>query len=146
MDDKYFTMDINPFLYANYPIEGKYTFTHRDTEEYGVVPSKALFIRSYYLMSADRNVNKNWRMSYFPYTYNLGIVYKEDWVNLTNQMVNDAIDKPISPSSTYYELLRKRFEFMRHGDYNIKVNYILPGEKQKAEYKYKYKNLNEYRF
>ncbi|MDM1398062.1 hypothetical protein HX049_12865 [Myroides odoratimimus] len=146
MDDKYFIMDINPFLYANYPLEGKYTFTHRDTQEYGVVPSKALFIRSYYLMSADRNVNKNWRMSYFPYTYNLGLVYKEDWVNLTNQMVNDAIDKPISSSSVYYELLRKRFEFMRHGDYNIKVNYVLPGEKQKVEYKYKYRNLNEFRF
>lgn len=146
MDDKYFTTDINPFLYANYPIEGKYTFTHRDTHQFGIVPSKALFIRSYYLMSADRNANKNWRMSYFPYTYNLGQVYKEDWVNLTNQMVNDAIDKPISPSSVYYELLRKRFEFMRYGDYNIKMNYVLPGEKQKAGYQYKYKNLNEFRF
>ncbi|MFM9403419.1 Ig-like domain-containing protein [Myroides odoratimimus] len=146
LEDKYFTVDINPYLYATYPIEGKYTFTHRDTEDYGVVPSKALFIRSYYLMSADRNANKTWRMSYFPYTYNLGQVYKEDWVNLTNQMVNDAIDQPISPSSAYYELLRRRFEFMRTGDYNIKVKYTLPGERQKAEYIYKYKNLNEFRF
>ena len=146
LDDKYFTIDINPYLYANYQGEWQYTFTHRDTDEYGIVPSKALFIRSYYLMSADRNVNKTWRMSYFPYTYNLGQIYKEDWVNLTDQIANDAIDHPLVPNSIYYELLRKRFEFMRHGDYNIKLHYILPGDRQKATYQYKYKNLNEFRF
>lgn len=146
LDDKYFTLDINPYLYANYTSEGRYTFTNRDTDEYGIPPSKALFIRSYYLMSADRNVNKTWRMSYFPYTYNLGQIYKEDWVNLTNQIANDAMDHPIVPSSVYYELLRKRFEFMRHGEYKINLNYTLPGDRQKTTYQYKYKNLNEFRF
>lgn len=145
LDDRYFKEDIYPYLYENYPIEGRYEVTYRDVEDYGIIPKKAIFIRSYYLMSADYQVNKNWMTSYFPYTYNLGQVYKEDWVNLTNLMVNDEIDRPIDPNAAFYKILRKHFEFMRYGDYKIKLNYRLPGGKKESDFIYKYQNPNKFR-
>lgn len=144
LQDDYFQLDINPYLYKNYPLAG-YTITNRDTEQLGIIPTKALPITSYYLMSIENNVNSNWVRTNFPYKYNLPLLYKQDWVDLRNQIVNDYVQQKITTTNPAYPFLEKEFLFMRKGYYPVQMKYTLPGDKKATTFTYKFKNENNFR-
>ncbi|WP_430611999.1 hypothetical protein [Flavobacterium sp. JP2137] len=144
-NNTYFTVDIAPSLYAHYPIDGRYELTNRDVEEYGIVPVKALWVSNYYLQSTEHNLNLNWIQINFPYTYNLPQIYKQDWMNLREQIANDFANDVFGTSTEAYQFLGKRFEFMRYGAYEVEMNYVLPGNKKKSKHIYQFKNLNKFR-
>lgn len=145
LTDTYFTTDINPPLYSQYPLGGQYEITTRDTDDFGITPIRALPLNAHYLVSIEYDVNQNWTKSNFPFKYNLPLIYKQDWVNLKNQIVNDFVSGLIPSTHPSYTFVSKDYQFMRFGFYEIKLKYTLPGNKKVTEDIYRFKNLNNFR-
>lgn len=145
LNDEYFRTDIYPYLYRDYPLNGTYTISNRDTNELGIVPAKAIPLNAYYTTSIENDINHAWTKTNFPYKYNMPLIYKLDWVDLNNQIVNNYIDGIATSSSIAKRFLNSEYLFMRYGDYEIVVRYELPGNKQAKEYTYKFKNNNKFR-
>lgn len=138
LDDAYFKEEINPILYQPYPFDG-ITIDDRDTETYGIPPKKAVPVKSYYLNFVSYNVNQNQTRTAFPYYYLLSKVYRDDWRDLTNQIVNQiASGSPIKPEAK--RLIDSIFPSMKKENYNINMQYILPGGMTGSSAIYKFKN------
>ena len=142
LDDDYFQKDINPMLYSNLPIGGQYTVNNRETEIYGIVPARAISVNNYYLNSVQNDLNIGFVSKYFPFEYNLPMVYKADLVNIRNQIVTDFANGKIATSHPAYSFLNNQFISMKKGTYKVTLKYILPGEKQTSEGKQLFKNRN----
>ena len=145
LNDTYYTVDMYPYLYKQHPVGGNYSITSRDTDELGLPPAKALPLSTYYLTSLENDINPTWLKSNFPFKYNLPLIYKQDWVNLRDQIVNDYVDGTIDSNNTAYPFLTKEYTFMRYGFYEILLKYRLPGNRKTTEYTYKFKNNNQIR-
>lgn len=145
LDNNYFKQDMNPPLYSNYPLGGVYSIINRDMEEYGIPPVKALPILSTYLTNLEYEVNETMLRTNFPYRYNLGLLYKQDWIDLQSQIVNDYINGLISNGNPVLDFLDEDYLFMRFGFYKIKLQYVLPGGVDRTSIEYKFKNPNKFR-
>jgi hypothetical protein len=145
LQDDYFGLDINPNIYNSYPFGGKYELTNRNITELGNPPVKALPLNTYYMMSIENDVNQEWTKENFPFKYNLPLVYKEDWMNLYNQIINDQVNGTITNAHPAYNLINKDYLFMRGGFYNVSIKYCLPGDKKTANFYYRFKNPNNFR-
>nr|WP_294931194.1 hypothetical protein [uncultured Flavobacterium sp.] len=144
LNDQYYILDIYPYLYMDYPLNNNYFITNRDTDDLGVIPAKAITLNSSYITNVENDVNQSWTMRNFPFKYNMPLLYKQDWDDLNNQIINDYVN------GNSNELLIKRFlasnyQFMRYGNYEIVMKYSLPGDKQANEFTYKYRNNNNFR-
>lgn len=145
LNDEYYMTDIFPYLYKDYPVNDNYSITNRDTKELGVIPSKAIPISAYYMSSIENNINQSWTKGNFPFKYNMPLLYKQDWVDLNNQIINAYINGDTSIESIAKRFLNNNFQFMRYGNYEIVMKYNLPGDKKSTEYSYKYRNNNNFR-
>ncbi|MBF7093167.1 hypothetical protein IUY40_16670 [Flavobacterium sp. ALJ2] len=145
LNDEYYTTDIYPYLYRDYPLNGKYAITNRDVNELGIIPAKAISLNAYYMTSIENNVNQSWTKGNFPFKYNMPLLYKQDWVDLNNQIINDYVNGLVSSTSIANRFLNSNFLFMRYGNYEIVMKYNLPGDKKSTEFTYKYKNNNNFR-
>jgi hypothetical protein len=145
LNDEYYTTDIYPYLYKDYPLNGSFSITNRDTDELGVIPAKAIPLNAYYVTSIENDVNQSWTKGNFPFKYNMPLLYKEDWVNLNNQIINAYVNGDSRVESIAKRFLNSNFQFMRYGNYEIIMKYNLPGDKKSTEYTYKYKNNNKFR-
>lgn len=145
LDDTYFTTDLNPHLYSKYPLGGSYTFQHREVPVLGSPPKYALPILSSYLSNLEYEVNEQALRSTFPFRYNLGIEYKNDWRNMRSQIINDYVDDLIAETNPILNFLDESYLFMRYGFYNTTMKYKLPGNKKGTEVLYKFKNNNNFR-
>ena len=145
LSDDYYKIDIYPYLYRDYPLNGIYFITNRDVKELGVVPYKAIPLNSYYMTSIENDVNQSWTKSNFPFKYNLPLLYKQDWVDINNQIMNDYVDGKVGTASLAKQFLESDFLFMRYGPYEIKMKYCLPGGKKTTESVYQFKNNNNFR-
>ena len=104
LNDEYYTTDIYPYLYKDYPLNGSYTISNRDTNELGVIPAKAIPLNAYYMTSIENDVNQSWTKDNFPFKYNMPLLYKQDWVDLNNQIINAYIN-----GDTSIDSIAKRF-------------------------------------
>ena len=139
LQDAYFKQYINPTLYSQLPIAGKYQL-RRDTKEWGLIPSKAISIDNKYLTNVQNEIFSQGVENYFPYQYDLALAYKMDFVDIINQISND-VSKGIVPfSSPVRQFLKNTFTPMRKGDYYIKLIYTLPGDKKSSEALQMFKN------
>ncbi|MFH6950939.1 hypothetical protein ACHRV6_20775 [Flavobacterium sp. FlaQc-51] len=145
LNDQYYTTDIFPYLYKDYPVNGNYAISNRDTSELGVIPAKAIPVNAYYMTSIENNVNQSWTKGNFPYKYNLPLIYKQDWVDLDNQIINGYVNGDTSIETIAKRFKNSTFQFMRYGNYEIVMKYNLPGDKQANEFTYKYRNNNNFR-
>jgi hypothetical protein len=145
LQDDYFGIDINPNIYSSYPFGGTYEITSRDITAFGNPPSKALPLNAYYMMSIENDVNQTWTKQNFPFKYNLPLIYKEDWMNLYNQIVNDQVNGIITTTHPAYSLVSKDYLFMRGGFYNVSIKYSIPGDKKTSNFYYRFKNPNQFR-
>ncbi|SMP34712.1 hypothetical protein SAMN06265346_11883 [Flavobacterium hercynium] len=145
LNDEYFRTDIFPFLYRDYPVNDSYTIRNRNTEEYGIVPAKAIPLNAYYMTSIENDINHSWTKENFPYKYNMPLLYKEDWVDLNNQIMNDYFDGVAASLSIAKRFMNSRFLFMRYGNYDIEMKYNLPGNKKSSDFTYTFKNRNSFR-
>lgn len=145
LNDEYYTTDIFPYLYKDYPLNGNYSITNRDTDELGIIPAKSVPLNAYYMTSIENDVNQSWTKGNFPFKYNMPLLYKQDWVDLNNQVINAYINGDTRVESIAKRFLNSNFLFMRYGNYEIVMKYNLPGDKQSNEFTYKYKNNNNFR-
>ena len=145
LDDDYFVADINPPLYAKYPLGGQYNFQHRDGAILGTPPKFALPILSSYINNLAYEVNENMLRTTFPFRYNLGLAYKEDWVAMQSHIVNDYVDGLISDASPVLNFLDSSYLFMRYGFYKTTLRYKLPGGINGTSATYRFKNPNDFR-
>lgn len=145
LNDEYYTTDIFPYLYKDYPLNGSYSISSRDTNELGVIPAKAIPLNAYYMTSIENNVNQSWTKGNFPFKYNMPLLYKQDWIDLDNQIINAYINGDASVELIAKRFISSNFQFMRYGNYEIVMKYNLPGDKQANEFTYKYKNNNNFR-
>jgi len=145
LNDEYYNADIFPYLYKDYPLNGNFSINNRDTEELGVIPAKAIPLNAYYMSSIENNVNQAWTKGNFPFKYNMPLLYKQDWVDLNNQIINAYVNGDASADSIAKRFMGASFLFMRYGNYEIIMKYNLPGDKQSNEFVYKFKNNNNFR-
>ena len=139
LQDAYFKQYINPTLYSQLPIAGKYQL-RRDTKEWGQIPSKAISIDNHYLTSVQNEIFSQGVDNYFPYQYDLALAYKMDFVDIINQISNDVSKGMVSFSSPAHQFLKNTFTPMRKGDYYIKLIYTLPRDKKSSEALQMFKN------
>lgn len=145
LNDEYYMTDIFPYLYKDYPLNGNYSISTRDTDELGVIPAKAIPLNNYYMTSIENDVNQEWTKGNFPFKYNMPLLYKEDWIDLNNQIINAYINGDTSIESIAKRFINSNYLFMRYGYYEIVMKYNLPGDKKSTEFTYKYKNNNNFR-
>lgn len=145
LNSTYLQTDIFPFIYNPYPVGNQYLINNRDTTELGLVPVRAMPINPTYIANAENNVNLNWNKNNFPYKYNLPLIYKQDWMNIRNQVMNDYVSGLLTTNSLAYKFLNNEYTFMRFGFYDVSVKYVLPGNKKETECIYKFKNVNSFR-
>ena len=146
LDDDYFVADMNPPLYSQYPMMGgQYVFEHRDGTILGTPPKYALPLLSNYINNLEYEVNENMLRTTFPLRYNLGLAYKEDWVDIQSQIVNDQTDGLIPSGSLVLNFLDENYLFMRYGYYKTTLRYRLPGGINGSSATYKFKNPNNFR-
>ncbi|HEU4553801.1 MAG TPA: hypothetical protein VFS25_13250 [Chitinophaga sp.] len=124
-DDVYFTNDIEPVLYKEYPIHQDITISYRDTDTLGIVPRKAISILSAYLAESAGGAVSGWSKSMLPYVYNLPIYYKQDFTDLQYQVVNRFLGTP--EQNRYAGLIIGHYPFIRYGKYKVEYQYLLPG-------------------
>ena len=141
LDDPYFSEVINPILYSKLPVGGVYTITHRDISQYGLQPVKAISINNYYINSVQNDINHTNTATYFPYEYNLPLIYKQDLFDIRNQIANDLANGKLSANHSAYNFLGYTYKFMREGKYNILMKYTIPRGKSTSESTKFYKNL-----
>ncbi|WP_369049312.1 hypothetical protein [Tenacibaculum sp. UWU-22] len=144
LEDDYFTKDINPPLYAKYPLGG-YHIKNRDENVLGIPPKYAIPLLNTYVTNAEYGVNETMLQTTFPYRYNLGYVYKFDWIDIQSQIVNDYANRVISNNNPVLAFLDKNYLFMRYGYYKTTLFYTLPGNIKKSSVQYKFKNPNKFR-
>ncbi len=145
LEDSYFTADINPPLYAQYPMGGTYTFENRKVQLLGTPPKYAMPILSSYLTNLEYEVNDKTLRTTFPFRYNLGEAYKADWLDMQSQILNDYVDGLIPKGSSLLNFLDDDYLFMRYGFYETKLSYTLPGGIEGSNSTYKFKNPNRFR-
>ena len=144
LNDTYYKRDIYPILYGVHTADSKYPIT-RDASVYGYIPKKAVAINSNYITSLQYDVDISWRETRFPYRYELPVVYYLDFVELIDTVLNDQINGIIPNNSNMLKILDEDYLSMRFGNYEIDMQYTLPGNKKKSNYVYKYKNPLKYR-
>lgn len=145
LNDEYYTTDIFPYLYRDYPLNGVFEITNREVSELGVVPAKAIPLNAYYMSSIENDVNQAWTKGNFPFKYNMPLLYKQDWTDLNNQIINAYVNGEANAESIAKRFLNSNYLFMRYGNYEIVMKYNLPGDKQSNEFNYKFKNNNNFR-
>ncbi len=145
LNDEYYTADIYPYLYKDYPLNGNFSINNRDTNDLGIIPAKAIPLNAYYMTSIENDVNQTWTKANFPFKYNMPLLYKQDWVDLNNQIINAYVNGDRNVESIAKRFLNSNYQFMRYGNYDILMKYSLPGNKQTTEFTYKYKNANKFR-
>lgn len=145
LNDQYYTTDMYPYLYKDYPLNGTFSITNRETSEFGIIPAKAIPLNAYYMTSIENDVNHSWTKVNFPFKYNMPLLYKQDWVDLNNQIVNSFINGEPGVAALAQKFINSNFLFMRYGNYEILMKYNLPGNKQANEFVYKYRNNNNFR-
>ncbi|WP_074410434.1 hypothetical protein [Aquimarina megaterium] len=143
--DTYYQKDIEPLVYANYPISGTYLLRNRDPGILGISPKRALPIKSSYLTSLEKNQNKTLIQTHFPFEYDLPRIYKQDFIDLRNQVLKDFTNNVISGAHPAMRLIDGDYLFMRYGKYEMVLKYVLPGGIEASQAKFDFKNPLEYR-
>ena len=127
MEDN-FANKFNGLLYSKYPIDG--LTLDRQDDQIGIPPTKALPVFSSYIMYLENNEQNSFLKNYFPYKYDLFRYYKSDWYELVSKAASKYISTPAnSRPSGINELINSSYGIVPKGKYTIKVQYLMPGEK-----------------
>jgi hypothetical protein len=139
LKDTYFNSDIDPLVYQRYTPTSPYTIS-RDVSDYGFRPKKAIPISTIYIKDLQNEVNLNWRAITFPYRYNLMEIYNVDYRDLYRKINNAYIDGVLPKGNPLLHILYHTFPYMRYGNYDIKMQYTLPGNIVGSSATYSFKN------
>ena len=121
LSDNYFNSYINPTIYVPYSA-AKMKITNRNISIFGVPPVKALPLQTSYLMEVKSGIFNGVAKKTFPYSYNLPWIYREDFLDLRHQAVNNYVN-----SGVLTPLINGYFPLISYGPYKIELQYTLPG-------------------
>lgn len=139
LTDNWFSQDINPLIYADYPPAANITI-NRDTAELGLPPARGLDVMSWYEQMTESNPGSSILSTRMPHRYFIGYYYKKDFSDLQYKVVNQYITNPGSIPPNLYRFLTNNFPVMRSGKYKVQYRYILPGNKQGSTYDFEFEN------
>lgn len=127
LDDAYYTNTIFPLVYQNYPLDGVISITNRDVTQLGLPATKAIDIQGYYQSYSQSNSNSSFVNDRLPFRYNLPSVYKGDYKNMRDQIINKYMNTPVNwqKYNQYKYLIDSTFPILPIGGYKIKINYSL---------------------
>ncbi len=115
-------------FYNSYPIDG--LSLDRQADKIGIPPTKALPVFSSYIMYLENNEPNNFLTNYFPYKYDLFRYYKSDWYELVSKAASKYMSTPANNRPKgINELINSSYGIVPKGKYMIKVQYLIPGEK-----------------
>jgi hypothetical protein len=128
-NNRWFRHYLNPLLYSEYPLAGKYTIDWRKPEILGTPPVRAVEISQDIddpVIKAS-NFTDDDPVTYSPYinlNYNLAAVVYEDYKDLRNKVARASLQ----PNNVRLgNLLNGHFPFQLKGRYDVQVQYVLPG-------------------
>jgi len=142
LTSNYYTKDIWPLVYTEYPLDGD-IYLDRDENELGVPPTRSIQLSSTYAHHAANNPQNPFLSSHFPYRWHQAIVYYNDFKDLQYQISNRYLrDGPDQAKYEQYEyLIWGRFPYIRIEEYDIKLNYLLPKQNTGNSAVISYKNI-----
>jgi hypothetical protein len=122
LTDSYYRDDVYPINYKKYPLDGIVLF--RDTTQLGFPPAKSINVSTAYLTEVENNNFSGVAKQYFPFIYNLPRIYKDDFVELQNKVVNAFLGT--SRQSEYAYIINGYYKFIKSGYYRVRLQYVLP--------------------
>lgn len=127
LDDNYYINEIFPLIYKGYPLESDLTL-NRNTNTLGIPPTKGVETLAWYQDDLMNNATSYMLKEYLPYRYNLPFYFKTDFVDLRYKVVNKYLNTANQVMKTKYDyIINVTFPYIKKGNYNIKLNYTLPG-------------------
>ncbi|TWI01144.1 hypothetical protein IQ05_00711 [Flavobacterium tiangeerense] len=127
LDDNYYINEIFPLIYKGYPLESDLTL-NRNTNTLGIPPTKGVETLAWYQDDLMNNATSYMLKEYLPYRYNLPFYFKTDFVDLRYKVVNKYLNTANQVMKTKYDyIINGTFPYIKKGNYNIKLNYTLPG-------------------
>ncbi len=130
-NNKYYSKQIYPVVYAGYPINNSITITWRNIDKIGLPPAKAVSIEANYANLTNQELNENF---YLPagtdliWNYNLVHYYQKDMLQLQNKAANYYYRTKQQPGKRVRDLLTTTFPVLPEGTYDIEIAYKLPGK------------------
>jgi hypothetical protein len=123
LTDAWYNNDIQPLVYAGYPVAG--IRLDRDTAVLGLPPVRGLDVPTWYISDAEINTGAPNLLKHLPFDYNLGYYYKRDFSQLQYKIVNTYKNGSSNPQIKRF--IEGTFPFMRPGKYPVQIKYVLPG-------------------
>jgi hypothetical protein len=141
LEDDYFKSTINPLIYANYPLEnGRFSIKNRDVNVFGMPPVRDVSIIEYYRTEMVNNPSSIFINQRFPFEYSLTKTYKQDFLNIRDQVVNSYLSIPVNweKYNQYKYIIDATFPMISIGEYKIKIKYELNEKELNSELERKY--------
>ncbi len=123
LDEDYYNKKIYPLIYHAYPLLDRFTVSRDDAQEIGVPPAKALPVVGAYLDKIMYDDYTGLVKTIFPYYYNLPQYYKNDFVDLQGQIINNYAG---TTNDIYRRFLMGQFPRIDSGNYRINLQYVMP--------------------
>ncbi|GHS84714.1 hypothetical protein FACS1894201_03490 [Bacteroidia bacterium] len=141
-DNAYFTNRINPLLYAQYATNASLQIGRRDVSLYGAPPLRAVVVHHAYIRQLQEGNFNDYTKTFFPFVYNVGKIYEDDFYELRAQAANMYVDN--NTNDYVRTLANSMFPLMPYGTYNTTMNYILPDNTagSSADFSYLYTATN----
>jgi hypothetical protein len=133
-DRPWYTEEVYPLVYKNYPLDEDLKITYRNTDSLGITPVKAIRLRQYpKMISLKDGEISNYLAEGTPtegaFIYNLPYFIDKDLYHLQNKASNKYADVSPLPAGVA-ALLEGTFPVIKAGVYRVKVKYVLPGQNE----------------
>jgi len=126
-NNSYYQDEIYPLIYQNYPINN---FTvDRNESVLGLPPVRAVDPLQWYPVYTVTDPNNYLLKERVPFRYLLALTYKEDFIDIQYKVVNAYLGNPTAYAqqiAQYDYIINGIFPYMKQGNYNTKINYVLP--------------------
>ncbi len=137
LSDAYFKEDIDPVVYRNYPVAG--IKLDRDVNILGFPPVKSVPVSAAYLTEVENGNFYGLARQRFPYIYNLPQIYRQDFTDLQQKIVNQFLGT--ARQADYNYIINGYYRFIREGNYTIELQYTLPDGTKGTNTRFDYYNF-----
>ncbi len=144
LTDDYYTDEIHPLIYENYPLDGTIELV-RDTTILGVPPVRSFFVSNEYINNLESNPNSHWVKNRIPFVYHLPAQYESDFKYLRGKISDKYSNTGGNQSQydIYRYIIEGRFPPIplgRSKGYKALLIYRTPGALHTQGYQIKYNN------
>nr|WP_320120385.1 hypothetical protein [uncultured Marinifilum sp.] len=128
-NNRWFKNGLNPLMYGEYPLAGKYTLDWRKADVLGTPPVYAVNISQDVTNPLITETNytaedPQVQTQYFNLNYNLAPVAYNDFIEFRNKVAKVSL---VPQKENLSNLLNKHFPFQTGGKYEVVIRYVLPG-------------------